>query len=175
MLAIQWFWQSEQVLVSDPEGRLGVPRLTLQGIGVEVPSGFECRIRQGRPSQGVGDSFPVLHAATVPLPADRADYGGGVVEKLTDSDVFISLVEFGPEAVGSNLYPVVDEIPSVSQEMFHPFQLQRRIRGQAGTQVFFTYQGRAFCLYVVLGSFGRRVALTGRATEIIRRLSIERT
>jgi hypothetical protein len=109
----------------------------------------------------------------VPLPADRADYGGGVVEKLTDRDVFISLVEFGSEAVGSNLYPVVDVIPVVSPDMFHSHQLQRRIRGQAGTQVFFTYSARAFCLYVVIGSFARRAALSDRANQLIAGLTLE--
>ncbi|HEY5889770.1 MAG TPA: hypothetical protein VIW94_03595, partial [Acidimicrobiia bacterium] len=108
------------------------PVLTLNGVGVEVPVGWECRIRQGSPDD-VGTSMPVLHAATVPLPSERADYGGGVVEQLTDGDIFVSLIEFGPEAVGTKLYPVVAEIPVVTPDMFHPFQLQRRIRGQAGT------------------------------------------
>ena len=39
---------------------------------------------------------------------------------------------------------------------FSPNVLQRTIRGQAGVQKFFHDQGRAFCLYVVLGSFANR-------------------
>jgi len=148
------------------------PLVAMKGIEVEVPGGWECRIRQAGTNEVAETVLPVVHAATVPLPADRADYGGGVVERLGDGDVFVSLVEFGAEAVGSKLYPVVNSIPLVSQSMFHPFQLQRRISGQAGTQVFFTYAGRAFCLYVVLGSFARRVALAGRANELIRGMSI---
>ncbi len=148
------------------------PVLTLNGVGVEVPAGWECRIRQGSPDD-VGTSMPVLHAATVPLPSERADYGGGVVEQLTDGDVFVSLIEFGPEAVGTKLYPVVAEIPVVTPDMFHPFQLQRRIRGQAGKQSFFTLNDRAFCLYVVVGSFARRAGLASQANLLIENLVIE--
>jgi hypothetical protein len=117
--------------------------------------------------------MPVLHAATVPLPSERADFGGGVVEQLTDADVFVSLIEFGPEAVGTKLYPEVQAIPTVTPEMFHPFQLQRRIRGQAGTQSFFTLSDRAFCLYVVIGSFARRAGLANQANRLIGNLQIE--
>jgi hypothetical protein len=114
----------------------------------------------------------VLHAATVPLESSRADYGGGVVEQLGSEDVFMALVEFGADAVGTNLFPEVERLPTLNPEMFHPSQLQRRITGQAGTQVFFSYRGRAFCLYVVLGSNARRVELTRKAREIIRNLSV---
>lgn len=162
------------MVAEQPSPDLGVPRLGMRGIEVEVPPGWECRIRQSGLTEAEATVLPVLHAATVPLPSERADYGGGVVEKLSDGDVFVSLLEFGEEAVESELYPVVDSIPRVNHTMFHPFRLQRRIVGQAGTQVFFTYVGRAFCMYVVLGSFARRIALTARANELIEGLSISR-
>lgn len=108
----------------------------------------------------------------MPLPRNRADYGGGVVERLGTSDVFVTLIEFGDEAAGTALYPEVDEIPLVSPDDFHPAQLNRSIPGQAGTQTFFTYEGRAFCLYVVLGSYGRRIALAAEANRIIADLAI---
>jgi hypothetical protein len=159
-------------MARDKPGAERSTKLSLEGIAAEVPPGWECRIRKAAPDQSGGRVLPVLHAATVPLPSGRADYGGGVVEHLTDADVFISLVEFGEEDVGSALFPERDSIPEVSSEMFHPFQLQRRIRGQAGVQVFFTYQDRAFCLYVVLGSNARRAALSALANQLIRDLSI---
>jgi len=159
--------------VDDLGGSPSRPRIGMRGIEVDVPDGWECRIRQAGPTADAATVLPVLHAATVPLPSDRADYGGGVVERLRDGDVFLSLIEFGEEAVGSKLYPPVDAIPEVVHSMFNPFQLQRSIPGQAGAQIFFTYSGRAFCMYVVLGSFGRRVSLAARANEVIRSLSIE--
>lgn len=152
-----------------------VPRLGMKGIEVTVPEGWECRIRQGGQTEEAATLLPVLHASTVPLASDRADYGGGVVERLRDSDVFVALIEFGDEAVDTPLYPPVTSLPRVSPSMFHPFQLQRRIPGQAGKQLFFTYAGRAFCLYVVIGSFARRVELSEKANQLISRLSVERT
>ena len=40
--------------------------------------------------------------------------------------------------------------------MFRRSALQRTVPGQAGCQVFFTENGRAFCAYVVLGRHERR-------------------
>ncbi len=159
---------------ADPLGpaRADPPRVTMQGLTLNVPNGWEVRIRQSAQVAPDETHLPVLHASTEPLPAERADYGGGVVERLKNDSVFISLLEFGDEAVGSKLYPVVQSIPRVTASQFHPFQLQRRIVGQAGSQTFFTFQDRAFCLYVVLGSFARRIELSARANQLIDQLLI---
>ena len=158
----------------DPQSpRDPVPyEITMQGLTVEVPVGWEARIQHSTAEESGARRFPIMHAATVPLAANRADYGGGVVEKLGGSDVFVSLIEFGDEAVGSALYEPVDALPTITPDMLHPFQLQRRLAGQAGVQRFFTLEGRAFCLYVVIGSFGRRIELTARANVMIANMSV---
>ena len=51
--------------------------------------------------------------------------------------------------------------------------MQRAIRGQAGVQRFFHDQGRAFCLYVVIGAFARRRELVHRVNEVLATLTIE--
>lgn len=137
------------------------------GVRVEVPAGWECRI--GRLSEtGRGERvFPVVHAATVPLSGERADYGGGVVERLGGDDVFVALLEFGPDEASTALFQDADEIPRLHFGMFHRNQLQRRIRGQAGVQRFFTINGRPFCLYVVLGSLARGPQLVEKANELL--------
>ena len=38
----------------------------------------------------------VVHAATFPLPRERGDYGDGAVQRMSDTDVFVALVEFHP-------------------------------------------------------------------------------
>jgi hypothetical protein len=96
-----------------------------------------------------------------------------VVERLGREDVFVSLVEFGPEHAGTALYPEVDAIPELTVDMFAPNQLQRRIRGQAGVQRFFTYRGRPFCLYVVLGSAANTPDLVTQANLMLSGLSVE--
>lgn len=147
--------------------------LERDGIRLRVPPGWEGRM--GRPLEsGEGErTFPVIHAATVPLSGPRADYGGGVVERLGDRDVFVSLIEFGPSEAGTALFKEVDELPPLEPSMFRRNQLQRRLRGQAGVQRFFTLNGRAFCLYVVLGSIGRVSELVEKANQLVRGLAVE--
>jgi hypothetical protein len=143
------------------------------GLNARVPTGWECRIGKAFESKRGEKTYAVLHAATVPLIGARADYGGGVVERLGPTDVFISLIEFGPEEAGSALFKEVDRLPVLEQSMFHRNQLQRRIAGQAGVQHFFTLNGRPFCLYVVLGSIVRSVELVERANELVQGLGVE--
>ena len=147
------------------------PRVERNGVGIDVPLGWECRISLQFES-GLEEAFQVLHASTVPLSGSRADYGGGVVERLRENDVFVSLVEFGPEEASTALFGDVDQLPTLDLSMFHRNQLQRRIRGQAGVQRFFTYEGRPFCLYVVLGSIARAEDLVAKANEILKGLTI---
>lgn len=143
------------------------------GLDARVPRGWECRIGKAFESRRGEKTYAVLHAATVPLLGTRADYGGGVVERLGPTDVFVSLVEFGPEEANSALFTEVDNLPVLEQSMFHRNQLQRRIRGQAGVQHFFTLNGRPFCLYVVLGSVVRSAWLVEKANELVQGLGVE--
>ena len=87
--------------------------------------------------------------------------------------MFISLVEFGPAEAETALFKTVDRLPVLDVSMFHRNQLQRRIRGQAGVQHFFTYRGRPFCLYVVLGSIARAPELVVKANEMLAGIAVE--
>ncbi len=147
--------------------------MVLDGLTVTPPGGWEVRLR--RLEQGDdGQTLPVLHAATVPLPSDRGDYGGGVVETLGARDVFLSLAEFASEDANSALFRTVDEFPrSIDERDFHPRQLQRVIAGQAGQQVFFTFEDRPFCLYVVIGSAALSSELARKAEELLDSVSVE--
>jgi hypothetical protein len=117
-------------------------------------------------------TFPILHAATVPLTPVRGDYGGGLVELLGPGDVFVGLLEFGPDASGSRLFPAFSGLPSLTPGAFRPNQLQRIIPNQAGVQRFFSIHGRAFCLYAVVGLFANRGPLSYRANQLIGSLEI---
>jgi hypothetical protein len=148
-------------------------RVALDGVAVDVPPSWEARISRSASTSGTGQSWPVAHIATIPLPSQRGDYGSNVVERLGPDDIFVSLVEFGAEAVDSQLFPRVDEPPkSIDPSEFQPRQLQRVLPGQAGKQVFFTYRDRAFCLYVVFGSFARRSVLAQSLSVLLNQVSI---
>jgi hypothetical protein len=136
------------------------------GMAVIPPSGWEVAIYRRPPGPGE-QTHAVLHAATVPLPAVRGDYGSGVVELLGPDDVFVALLDFGPQAAGTRLFGAVQGVPGLTADAYRPSQLQRTIRGQAGVQRFFTAAGRGFCLYSVIGAFANRMVLTGRANAIL--------
>jgi len=143
-----------------------------EGLTAKVPEGWDCRIgKQFESGQGER-TFLVLHAATRPLTGPRADYGGGVVEELGANDVFVGLIEFGPDEADSALFKQVTELPTLDVSQFHRNQLQRRIRGQAGVQHFFTLSGRPFCLYVVLGSIANATVLVARANGFLLGMSV---
>ncbi len=146
-------------------------RLVAQGLSVASPSGWETSIYR-RPAGAGEATYGVLHAATVPLPAGRGDYGGGLVETLGAADVFVGLLDFGPGAAGTALYGARG-LPGLTPDMFRPKQLQRVLRGQAGVQRFFTEGGRAFCLYAVIGSYPNRIGLCAKANQVIGAVRIE--
>jgi len=141
-------------------------RLAARGIEIDLPEGWDARITRretppvgARATTATGTAPPppaLVHAATRSLPAEVGDFGSGAVELLRSQDLFLSLVEFERDSLGSPLFAVRSQPKRLRPSDFDPQALQRTLPGQAGTQVFFTVADRPFCLYVVLGSFARR-------------------
>jgi hypothetical protein len=140
------------------------------GLTVDLPPAWDASLFQHAAEDGEV-AHPVLHAATFPLPAGRGDFGSGAVDSMGRDDVLVVLNEYGPESAGTPLFARTG-VPRLHPRDFAPEQLQRPIAGQSGCQRFFTAGGRAFCLYVVLGSHGRRVPLVRRANQLIEGLGI---
>jgi len=170
-------------------------RFERSGIGVEVPPGWAAalaRREQGdevppaaerrRGDQGadaglaarrpVATNHPVLHLGSFPLPPERGDYGSGAVDAMSATDVFVSIVEFHPDAATTPLFAHEGVPRALTADDFGADALQRVLRGQSGCQRFFRVNGRAFCLYVVLGSHLRRHLLIGRVNEVLEQLEI---
>ncbi|MGZ4601395.1 MAG: hypothetical protein ACXVYY_15340 [Oryzihumus sp.] len=149
-------------------------RLSNHGLSVTVGDGWDHRIFRRTPSLAEGErTLPILHASTRPLPADRGDFGSGVVDLLGAADIFISLVEFEPEHAGYGLY-AAQGMPRLAPSQFSPSRLQRVFGDRSASQHFFTEGGRAFCLFVVLGSHARRMAVVPRAARKVNQLNVER-
>jgi hypothetical protein len=158
-------------------------RLSGSGIDVDVPSGWEGRIYSntsgGRPSgsnraamsEAAPSSNAVLHVASFPLPPNTGDYGGGAVEQMTNKDLLVVLMEHGRDSVGTALFESRG-IPRIGVDDVSTSCLQRLIDGQGGVQRFFTESGRTFCLYVVFGSFARRVRTVPVVNDILKSVSI---
>jgi hypothetical protein len=91
---------------------------------------------------------------------------------MTAAHVLIVLFEFGPEAVGQPLFARPGLPRNLTPSRFSPNALQRTMPGQSGRQIFFTEQGRAFSLYVVLGDHVEAPALTTKANAVLRATTI---
>src|SRR5687768_8155006 len=144
--------------------------LSGHGIRAQVPAGSDARIyRRSEEVVGVsgiqsvqqagGTTHAVLHAASFPLPVDRGDFGGGAVELMRTDDLLVVLIEFHPDAASTALFRGRGLPRQLDHRAFSTNSLQRQLPGQAGTQVFFNHAGRAWCLYVVLGSYVERTRL----------------
>jgi hypothetical protein len=143
--------------------------LTAEGLSVDLPTGWEGEIYVRPPEPGAlatasaaaaaGQARPVLQLADFALPPTRGDFGGGAVELMGPRNIFVSLFEHGPESVDTPLFAAAGPPWPVRPSDFGPNRLQRPLPGQGGGQWFFNQNGRAFCLYVVLGSYALRVLL----------------
>lgn len=149
-------------------------RLAHRGLAVELPPGWDGRIfrRTGIAEDPAATTHAVLHAANFALPPDRGDFGSGAVERMRASHVLVVLLEHHPDAARTPLFATPGLPRRVTPAMFSPQQLQRTIAGQAGTQVFCHQGDRAFCLYVVLGSYLRRNALVPLVNEVLGGLDV---
>lgn len=150
------------------------------GIEIDLLPGWDAAIYRRSPSSpgsmrvedDGGDTRPVAHLASFPLPAVRGDYGSGAVERMGPADVLVCLLEFDPSAGASEQFTTTG-VPKVRASDFDPAAMQRTISGMCGAQAFFTEAGRAFAAYVVLGSWRGRGELVGRANQALAGVRID--
>jgi hypothetical protein len=165
-----------------------VTDLVAHGIEVTLPAGWEGRLFrrplageaaaagahiEGEPAAPQETTNAVLHAATIAVPPGVGDFASDAVDKLGADDLFVVLFEYDPESADATLFRSQGIPRPLSADDFSPNVMQRVIRGQAGSQKFFNDQGRAFCLYVVIGSFARRKQLVPRVNDVLATLTIE--
>lgn len=161
------------------------------GLRVQLPARFEARLYlRDREEAAARATFggplhpsafgdpeeimnPVLHLANFALPPGRGDFGTGAVERMGPAHVFASLLEYDAVEAGRPLF-AARGLPRPQVADFAPNALQRRLAGQLGVQRFFTEQGRAFCLYAVLGSRQHAAALVAQLHEALDNVQIDR-
>lgn len=107
-----------------------------------------------------------MQVATFPLPVGVGDFGGGATPRMGFNDILIVLLEYGPESVGTALFERQGR-PTLRSADFDENQLQHNLAGQSGSQTFFTEAGRAWCLYVVLGSHLNRARAVPVVNQVI--------
>lgn len=146
-----------------------MPRLHGHGLALDLPRGWDGAITK-RADAG---ALPVLHASSMPLPAGRGDAGGGVVQHLGWGDVFVGLLEHEPAGAGTTLFASEGLSLPLPPDWFMPGALQGMRPVQSGAQLFFSLQGRAFCLFAVVGEHARRHRLVPRIDAVLATLAVE--
>lgn len=147
------------------------PVLTLHGVSVSVPSGWEVEFAELEPVAGERRK-PMVQMANFPLPAERGDYGSGAVETMDGGSIFIVMMEFDASSTRSAMFSVTDVPTDLETVDFSPQVLQRRLPGQSGAQRFFRIHDRAFGLYVVLGSGRSSPVLVPEVNRMLQRVEI---
>ena len=140
-------------------------RLAAHRIAVDLPAGWEGRLWKRT------DGLPVVQAANFALPAADGDFGTSAVERMPAGGVLVVLIEYDQTLAGTPLFAAARPARLRAAEL-RPTTLLRSLPGQAGAQRFFTDGGRAFCLYVVIGSNARARELAAAASSILSGLSI---
>lgn len=154
---------------------LGQPVAEVSGFGLRVtlPAGWDGRLYRRPPTAPGEVTTPIFHAASFPLPPLRGDFGAGAVERMTEGDVFVALLEYGPDSVGSPLFAQQSPPRAISASEFRSNALHRPIAGLAALQRFFTAAGRAFTLYVVIGSIDGAARLVRPVNQILGGLMVD--
>ncbi len=158
-------------------------RIDGHGFRVDLPAPWEGAVRIGDVSPALRQRAlrnglqvqvpPVLHLSTTRLPAVRGDFGSGAVDLLKADDLFVAVVEYGADSVGTALFDTGPLPRSVDHRHFRTNGLQRAIAGQSGFQHFCTENGRAMCLYVVLGAHHSARTLVRGVNNILQRVEVD--
>jgi hypothetical protein len=136
-----------------------------------VPSGWEARIFR-RPATPPETTHTVVQLANFPLPSEIGDYGDGAVELMGPLSILACLVEFHPDQASDALFGAPGPPRDLPVEEFRRTTLQHARPGHLGAQRFFNAAGRAWSLFVVLGSEELRVRLVGTLNSALRTLQI---
>lgn len=145
------------------------------GMTVDVPDGWEGRVtrradaaaaRLNSADPSAGDvSRPVLHMATRALPTSMGDFGGELVERLGSEDIFLAVIDYGPEVAGRGLF-ASRGVPRLAPSQFGANRMARHVPGRSACQHFFSDAGRGFCLYAVVGAHSRRMSTVPRLATV---------
>jgi hypothetical protein len=159
--------------------------LSGHGFAVRVPSGWEAEIyRRGPQVAAFGvaafggtdpDALhypPIVHLATIALPPDRGDFGGGALGAMSARDIFISLFEYERRDAANALFTHEGPPWPLTADDFDPSTLRVALPGQSGCQRFFRQHGRAFALYVVIGSHTLRRLLVPAVNDALASIDI---
>ncbi len=122
--------------------------LAAYGISLQLPPAWE-----GYAFQHDGGE-PTVHLASFRLPHADGEFGSRTTAEMPGDGLFLALTEYrvtGPLDTGIFSGPPPRRL---RPDQLSPHTLLRPVAGQRGVQRFFSWSGRAFCLYVVTAREG---------------------
>ena len=146
--------------------------LSRQGVEISLPEGWDARIYRREAVDGEV-TRRAMHAANFALPTGLGDYAVGAAEQMTAGDVLVVLLEFDPDLAGQGLFGTEGLPTGLSAGDFSPTALPRAMPGRTAAQWFFSVNGRAFCLYVVLGSHTERAGMMELVNSVVETVRID--
>ena len=149
-----------------------MPKLTRSGVEIELPDGWDGRIYRREAEEGAVTRRAV-HAANFARPTNLGDYAVGAIEQMQEADMLVVLLEFDPDSAGQGLFANEGLPTTMGADDFSPSAMPRAVPGRTAAQWFFSDRGRAFCLYVVLGSHRDRASLLPLANTVVRTIRVD--
>jgi hypothetical protein len=146
--------------------------LTRSGLEIELPDGWDGRIYR-REAEAGAVTRRAMHAANFALPPNLGDYAVDAIERMQAQDLLVVLLEFGPDNADQGLFANEGLPTAMGPDDFSPSAMPRAVPGRTGAQWFFSHGGRAFCLYVVLGSHRERASLLPLANTVVRTIRVD--
>jgi hypothetical protein len=141
------------------------------GINFSVPPGWDARIFQRVAPEPQAVVNPVAHIGNFALPVDAGDFGNGAYTIMGANGIFMSLVEFDQAHAQEPLFST-HGIPSVDESCFDPFAMPIVVPGMAGRQFFFNIANRAFCAFLVVGSYAQRAVQAPQLHAVLATLQV---
>jgi len=92
---------------------------------------------------------------------------------MQTGDMLVVLLEFDPASAGTGLFRSEGLPSGLGADAFSPTAMPRAIPGRTGAQYFFSLAGRAFCLYVVLGSHTERATMLPVVNAVVSTIRID--
>ncbi len=141
--------------------------LTGYGISIDLPPRWDGTIYR----RAGGD--PTMHAANFPLPPDDADFANLAIGDMPPSGVVLVLTEYDRSLAGAGLFAHAGMPLPVERRALRARAFTHLQPGRLGAQRFCTVSGRAFCLYVVVGTSPDPGTLLRRANAVLSTVRVE--
>ncbi len=145
---------------------MGTTTLSALGLSVGLPPGWEGRVVVMTSEDGT--RYPNLHAGNFALQPEGSTFGQYSIERMDPEKAMVVVVEYGPRSVGTELFSSGRWPPALTVADLNPANFPGpRPHGLAANQNFVSVNGRAFCIYTVMGLVAGAASRMAEVNEVL--------